>query len=241
MRTIRLYCPVGLEVGADEALDARAAHRLGRVLRRRVGDRIVVFNGNGHDAECVITDLRGTTCRVRVDQVVANDRESPVAVTLVQALARGEKMDWVIQKAVELGVAAIRPVDTEHAEVRLDSKRAEKRLERWREIIAGACEQSGRARLPSVETPVALDALDLDDAHRLMLDPTAQDSLARHCAGQQSLALAVGPEGGFGPADRAALARLGFVPVRLGPRVLRTETAGAAALAVVQAIAGDLG
>ncbi len=239
MRTIRLFSPVDLAPGSEVELDPGAAHRLGRVLRRRVGDRIVVFNGDGRDAEVEITALSGSTCRVRIDRSSAVDTESPLAVDLVQAVAKGDKMDWLIQKVVELGVRAIHPVLTEHCDVRLDGARAEKRRARWQEIVVSACEQCGRARVPEVGLPLALADWTPTDAPGLMLDPTADRSLGR-IEGGTAFALAIGPEGGFGPNDRGILQGAGFRAVRFGPRVLRTETAGAAALAVLQARFGDL-
>lgn len=254
MRTIRLYSPIDLAPGSEVDLDPAAAHRLGRVLRRRVGDPVTIFNGDGRDAACEIVSLSGRDCRVRVGAVHAVDTESPLVLHLVQAVAKGDKMDWVIQKAVELGVTAIHPVLTEHGDVRLDAARAEKRRLRWQEIVIGACEQCGRARVPNVAAAVALDDWVPPDAVGFLLDPDGETALveaarpgtaaiegANEAAIETSIAIAIGPEGGFGPRDRARFEQLGYRSVRFGPRVLRTETAGAAALAVLQAKFGDLG
>lgn len=239
MRTIRLFSAVDLAPDAEVTLDERAGHRAGRVLRRRVGDRLVLFNGDGRDAEAEIVELNGAHCRARIHAVRVAGTESPLEIHLVQAVAKGDKMDWVIQKAVELGVASIRPVLTEHGDVRLDGARAEKRRARWQDIVLGACEQCGRARVPEVARPLALEEFQIDVSTRLWLDPQAPEGLAG-AAAPPSVAVAVGPEGGFGPRDRARLTAIGFRPVRFGPRVLRTETAGPAALAVLQARHGDL-
>ncbi len=239
MRTIRLFSPVELSPDTEVDLDPGAAHRLGRVMRRRPGDRIVVFNGDGRDAEAEIVALSGSTCRVRIEALIAVDTESPLVVDLVQAVAKGDKMNWLIQKAVELGVHAIHPVLTEHGDVRLDGARAEKRRARWQEIVVSACEQCGRARVPEVGLPRRLADWTPPKAVGLMLDPAADRALGQVEVGK-GVALAIGPEGGFGAKDRAILEDAGFRAVRFGPRVLRTETAGAAALAVLQARFGDL-
>ncbi|NKI35665.1 16S rRNA (uracil(1498)-N(3))-methyltransferase [Wenzhouxiangella sp. XN79A] len=240
MRTIRIHTPVALVVGHEVTLDERASHRLGRVLRRRVGDPVTLFNGDGHEARAELLAVDARACRVRIDARVAVDRESPLVLHLVQAVAKGDKMDWVIQKAVELGVAALHPVLTEHGDVRLDAARADKRRARWQEIVVGACEQCGRAVIPEVHTPVALSEWRPPEATGWMLEPDAAEALGA-MAPDGPVALAIGPEGGFGSNDRRLLVEAGYHAVRFGPRVLRTETAGAAALAVLQARYGDLG
>ncbi len=240
MRTIRVHTPVPLEVGAEIELDPRASHRLGRVLRRRVGDPVTLFNGDGREGRAELLAVDARCCRVRIDVMLPVDRESPLIVHLVQAVAKGDRMDWVIQKAVELGVASLHPVLTEHADVRLDGARAEKRRQRWQEIVIGACEQCGRAVVPEVHMPVALADWTPPEATGWMLAPDASEALGA-TAPDGAVALAIGPEGGFGANDRRLLVDHGYRAVRFGPRVLRTETAGAAALAVLQARYGDLG
>ena len=240
MRTIRVHTPAALEAHTEVELDPRASHRLSRVLRRRVGDPVTLFNGDGREARAELLAVDARCSRVRIEAVVPVDRESPLVVHLVQAVAKGDRMDWVIQKAVELGVASIHPVLTEHGDVRLDAARAEKRRQRWQDIVIGACEQCGRAVVPAVHAPVALAAWSPPEASGWMLEPEAHEALGE-TSPDGAVALAIGPEGGFGANDRRLLVGHGYRAVRFGPRVLRTETAGAAALAVLQARYGDLG
>lgn len=240
MRVPRVHLAVALEPGTELALDDRAAHHVVRVLRRRTGDRLVLFDGRGVEAEAeIVAAHRRHGCRVRVIEAGPVSRESPLRVELVQAVAKGEKLDWVVQKATELGVAAIRPVITARGDVRPDDDR--RKLARWREIAVNACEQCGRTVLPEVHPVVELAGLDVEADDRVVLVPGADTMLAGFEPVDRGLAIALGPEGGFDEADLEILIRDRFTPVQLGPRVLRTETAGLAALAIVQARFGDLG
>ncbi|MBW8823876.1 MAG: 16S rRNA (uracil(1498)-N(3))-methyltransferase [Xanthomonadales bacterium] len=242
MRLTRVHVDADLRAGSELELPETSAAHLARVLRLQVGDSCVVFDGRGHeaDAQLVAIDKRGA--RVRIGAVCTPANESPLRITLLQGVARGEKMDLILQKGTELGVNAFVPVFSDRSEVKLDAARAAKRLEHWRGVVASACEQSGRALVPDVQAPVALaNALPaLVPATRLLLDPVA----AMNCrtavtAGQPEIVLAVGPEGGWSPLDHSLLEARGFIGVRLGPRVLRTETAGLAAIAALQALHGD--
>src|SRR5690606_1882465 len=172
------------------------------------------------------------------------DNESPLRIVLLQGIARGEKMDLILQKATELGVAAIVPVNGERTEVRLDAERAQKRLAHWRSVVGSACGQSGRARVPEVHAPAALDAAAAalpGNALRLLLDPQGEHRLASlQLQDTDTVVVAIGPEGGWSPRDREVLHAAGFRGLRLGPRVLRAETAGLAAIAALQARFGDL-
>ena len=172
----------------------------------------------------------------------AVDNESPLRIALVQGIARGEKMDWILQKATELGVASVLPVQSDRSEVKLEPERAVKRLAHWRSVVVSACEQSGRARVPDVAVvqPLSGIASALASPHRFLLDPEAGDTIATMQAIEGACVLAVGPEGGWSERDRATLQAAGFTGLRLGPRVLRTETAGIAAIAALQARFGDL-
>ncbi|HET7359855.1 MAG TPA: 16S rRNA (uracil(1498)-N(3))-methyltransferase [Rhodanobacteraceae bacterium] len=244
MRRIRIHVELALAEGADIVLPAAAAGHVARVLRLAAGDGVTLFNGDGNDyaAELVTVDRRAVTARVQAVQAVAN--ESPLALTLAQGLARGEKMDLVVQKATELGVARIVPLLSERSEVRLDSARSDKRLQHWRAIAAGACEQCGRARVPAIAAPRALDewagSLDGDGVLRLALLPDARHGPRGLAVPSAGAILVAGPEGGLGDRDVATLRAAGFAGLRLGPRILRTETAGLAALAALQALYGDL-
>ena len=244
LRTIRIYVDQPLKTGLEIALPPQAAGHVTRVLRLRRGDPMVLFNGDGVDYACELTESGASGASVRVLAAQASTGESPLRITIAQALARGEKMDWIVQKATELGVAAIVPLVTERSEVKLDAGRADKRLAHWRGVAAGACEQSGRARVPGVHAPATLSSwlqsLDLRKSEtRLALLPDGELSVRALGRIESEVLLAVGPEGGFGESDIAALRNAGFRGLTLGPRILRTETAGIAAIAALQALFGD--
>ncbi len=247
MRLTRLHVDAPLAVGARIVLPQAAAGHLLRVLRASVGDACVLFNGDGHDydARIVAIDKRGGEVDILDCRKPGN--ESPLRITLLQALARGEKMDWILQKATELGVAAFVPVISERSEVKLSGERADKRLAHWRGVVVSACGQSGRAVVPEVLPPVTLDRALLSlsaGTTRLLLDPLAGSGLPpRGDQGRDDpgeVVLAIGPEGGWSTNDSDALHAAGFQGLRLGPRVLRTETAGIAAIAALQASQGDM-
>ena len=243
MRLTRVFVDAPLAVGAAATLPDAAAGHLLRVLRLGVGDACVLFNGDGcdHDARIVAAGKREATVEILATRAVRN--ESPLRIVLLQALARGEKMDWIVQKATELGVAGIAPVLSERGEVKLEGDRADKRVAHWRSVAISACEQSGRARIPRIDPPQplsrALQSLP-PDARRLVLDPDVDATSASLQLGADFTAvIAIGPEGGWSPGDLALLRGAGFTGLRLGPRVLRTETAGLAAIAALQARYGD--
>lgn len=244
MRIPRLYLDAPLSPGTDIRLPEQASAHAVRVLRLQPGDAVTLFNGDGSDYPARLLDASRREATAHVESCLNAATESPLRITLAQALARGEKMDWIVQKAVELGVAAIVPLVTERSDVKLDDQRAAKRLEHWRAVMIAACEQSGRAVVPSIETPRALDpwlaTLTTDGAARLVLHPG--DGIRLHALqpALRSLTLTIGPEGGFGERDLAALHEAGFKSLALGPRILRTETAGLAAIAALQALYGDL-
>ena len=244
MRVNRAYIDGVLAVGARIGLPEGAAAHLLRVLRLDVGDGCVLFNGDGHDYDARIVAAGKRGGEVEVTGVRVVDVESPLRIVLVQGIARGEKMDWILQKATELGVAGFVPVGSERSEVKLAGERAGKRLAHWRSVVVAACEQSWRARVPDVAPPQplagALQALP-GDSLRLSLDPGAGMAVASLPApGERTVVVAIGPEGGWSPRDRATLAGAGFAGLRLGPRILRTETAGMAAIAALQSRFGDL-
>ncbi|KRA46816.1 16S rRNA (uracil(1498)-N(3))-methyltransferase [Pseudoxanthomonas sp. Root630] len=242
MRLTRCYVDLPLRPGARIALPEVTANHLARVLRLREGDACVLFNGDGNDYDARIEAISKREVVAELQGARVVDTESPLHVTLLQGIARGEKMDLILQKATELGVAAVIPVMAERTEVKLDAERAEKRVAHWRSVIASACEQSGRARLPTLAAPAALNdaARGIDgEATRLTLDPTGDVSLATVQVAAR-VVVAIGPEGGWSPRDREILSAAGFIGLRLGPRILRTETAGLAAIAALQSRFGDL-
>jgi 16S rRNA (uracil1498-N3)-methyltransferase len=243
MRLNRVYVDQPLVTGAEALLPDAAAYHVARVLRLRAGAPLTLFDGTGGDFRGEIVAVEGDRVRVSVGERAAGLRESPLAITLVQAVSRGERMDWTLQKAVELGVARIQPVLSARSVVRLDAGQAAKKLRHWQAIVAGACEQCGRSVLPDVREPLDLSrflAASPREGQRLVLSPTGPASLAGLATMAARVELLIGPEGGLDDLELEAATRVGFAPVRLGPRVLRTETAGIVALAVLQALWGDL-
>ncbi|MFN3703883.1 16S rRNA (uracil(1498)-N(3))-methyltransferase [Thermomonas sp.] len=243
MRLTRSYVALPLAPGNEIPLPEDVAGHLVRVLRLQPGDACVLFNGDGHDydARLVAAGKREARAEILAARPVKN--ESPLRISLLQGIARGEKMDWILQKATELGVARIVPVDSERSEVKLDAARAEKRLAHWREVVVAACEQSGRAVVPEVLPPQPLGrGAALREGRGFLLDPVATHTLASLQGNPPGACmLAIGPEGGWSPRDHEQLLAAGYEGLRLGPRVLRTETAGIAAISALQALAGDLG
>jgi len=243
MRVNRLFVEQTLHAHAQATLPEAAAGHLLRVLRAGVGDACVLFNGDGHDYEARIVAVGKHDAVVEVLSARTLTNESPLRITLLQALARGDKMDWILQKATELGVSAVVPVASERSEVKLDGERSGKRASHWRNVVVAACEQSGRATVPSVAMPSSLAQALLTlpaGARHLLLDPEAAQGLRDiEMPGSLALVLAVGPEGGWSARDLELLGTAGFAGARLGPRVLRTETAGLAAIAALQSRYGD--
>jgi 16S rRNA (uracil1498-N3)-methyltransferase len=243
MRIPRIHTDQALLPGHEVLVPEQAGEHVARVLRLERGHPLILFNGDGRECDARLASLAKRAVTAQVIAAREVDREAPLRLTLAQGIARGEKMDWILQKATELGVARIVPIVTERTEVKLDEERAERRLAHWTQVIAGACEQSGRNRLPAIEPPQRLDrwlgVLGDDVALRLALLPNADVALRQLPTMNHGAMLAVGPEGGFSDNDIALLTQSGFRGLRLGPRILRTETAGLAALAALQAVAGD--
>jgi 16S rRNA (uracil1498-N3)-methyltransferase len=243
MRISRVYVDLPLQAHSEQLLPEAPSRHLLQVLRLRAGAVLTLFNGRGGEFTATLVGAMKSAARVQVGEQRVVERESPLQLTLLQGVSRGERMDLVIQKAVELGVSRIVPVLTEFSVVKLDAAQAAKRHAHWQGIVVAACEQCGRNRLPAVAMPqpLAPALAQLAAGMRgLLLDPEATESLLDAAGGMAGLALLVGPEGGLSPAEVALATRAGFVACRLGPRVLRTETAPLAALAVLQAVAGDL-
>ena len=241
MRLTRVFSDRPLGAHRELTLSASAAAHVGRVLRLGVGTELTVFDGSGGEYPATIVETRDTVLRVRLGDHRSVERESPLAITLAQGVARGERMDWVLQKATELGVAVVAPLVTERSVVKLDARQAAKRREHWRGVVIAACEQCGRNRLPEILPPAAYGEW-LATARagvRLLLDPTAASGL-QAIGKAAAVTLLIGPEGGLSPAERKLAVDAGFKPVRMGPRVLRTETAAIAAISALQALYGDL-
>lgn len=243
MRIPRIYVDQELRAGREVRLPDQAGEHVARVLRLERGAPLILFNGDGREFESSLASLAKHAVTAEIGHGREVVRESSLPLTLAQAIARGEKMDWILQKATELGVARIVPIVTERTEVKLDAERAERRMAHWRSVIAGACEQSARNRLPQLDAPLTLDrwlaTLGDSSALRLALLPEGDATLRQFPQMDNGAILAVGPEGGFTANDVALLTQAGFHGLRLGPRILRTETAGLAALAALQVIAGD--
>jgi 16S rRNA (uracil1498-N3)-methyltransferase len=244
MRLIRAYVEAALSPGASVVAGGTAAAHVTRVLRLGAGDPVTLFNGDGSDYPARIKGLRGAQLDIEVLDRVPARPESPLALSLVQGIARAERMDLIVQKATELGVTAIQPVLAARGIVRLDAGTSERKLAHWRGIAIAACEQCGRARLPAIAAPQSLPEWLArpapDSRRRLQLALDASESLAAAAAGASTIELLIGPEGGLDAGEREAAARAGYHPCSLGPRVLRAETAALAALAVLQATIGDL-
>ena len=239
----RIHVDVDLADGATVTLGDEAYHHLIVVLRRIRGDAIVLFNGRGGEYPATIESVGKRKLDARIREFRQVERESPLPVTLVQAVSKGERMDYSIQKAVELGVTAIQPVITEHVVVRLDAERWARKQEHWQGVATAACEQSGRTRVPRVAAVQDLSTwlgTCPPEALRLVLSPAATPTALKRAA-NQPVVLLVGPEGGLSELELKLVDLAGFVGLPLGPRVLRTETAGVVALSVLQSQWGDMG
>jgi 16S rRNA (uracil1498-N3)-methyltransferase len=242
MRLTRVYVDTELCSGAIVELPHETAQHIAKVLRARTGDQIVLFNGDGREYAGAIDSIRGSRVTAAVSEGEGVDRESPLSVTLVQCIPRGDRMDFIVQKATELGVRRLVPVLSQRSVVRLDAEQAESKATHWRAVAVNACEQCGRTKLPEIDTPVPLvNYLGSTAAAplRLVLDPDIEPSdMPARIEG--SVEIAIGPEGGFADEELEAFRLAGFVGVRLGPRILRTETAAMAALTWLQTRYGDM-
>ncbi len=240
----RLFVSDALSNDAELVLQGERASYLGRVLRSRVGDVLIVFNGDGGEWSASIENISKNSVTLRIGTRTETSTESQLKVHLVQGISRGERMDFVVQKATELGVKRITPVLTHHGMVKLDQKRAEKRRQHWQQVATSACEQSGRTRPPLIDAPVDLNtwfgAKDSSDSTELSLRPGTSTAFASIGKPVTKLCLLVGPEGGFSEREYEDAEIAGFQAVSLGPRILRTETAALAAITIAQSCWGDL-
>ncbi|MEJ2315593.1 MAG: 16S rRNA (uracil(1498)-N(3))-methyltransferase [Gammaproteobacteria bacterium] len=239
MRIPRIYQAGELETGAEYEITGQPAHHMLKVLRGQSGDPVILFNGDGCDysAEIHSTGRHSLRAKVVARHVLAN--ESPLRIHLGIPLAKGQRMDYAIQKAVELGVEKITPLRTERSVVKLDSKRLEGKREHWHQVILSACEQSGRARVPELQPLQALPEWSQTALFGVVLDPDDAHSLKELHSPATPVHLVAGPEGGLTTQEVAMLRAAGFHGVKLGRRILRTETAPVAALAAIQLLWGD--
>jgi 16S rRNA (uracil1498-N3)-methyltransferase len=242
MRISRLYLPLPLQSGETVSLDEDSAHYLRSVLRLKPGADLVVFNGEGGEFPARVLEAHREGVRLDLGERRERESESPLFTHLGLGISRGERMDLAIQKAVELGVSQLTPLFTEHCVVQLDAAKQAQRLKHWQGVVRSACEQCGRNRLPLISSPAHLDAwIGAQTGARLLLHPVGGVSLSDLPRPDGAITLLSGPEGGFSEREREAAIAAGFTALRLGPRVLRTETAALAALAAIQTLWGDLG
>ncbi len=238
----RFYCPDELDTVQEVALPEQAAHHASRVLRLKVGEQVTLFNGGGGEYDATIASMgkQGVTVNIRARR--DRECESPLDITLVQAISSGEKMDFTLQKAVELGVKSIQPVISSRSVVRLEGERAEKRVQHWQNVVISACEQSGRNRVPLVGQIMSLNqwlGKSNDATVKMMLSPRATSRFCELPAPAGKVLFLVGPEGGLSDTEEDAAVVCGFAAVKLGARILRTETAALAAISAMQTLWGD--
>lgn len=243
MRLIRVFHDGPLEAGQLVLLNESSAHHLRTVLRLKAGQEIMLFNGMGGEYLARIHSIDKKALTLEVIQYDAIDRESTLSITLAQGISRGQRMDFSIQKAVELGVTSLQPVATERCAVRQKGGKTDRKSTHWQGVIASAAEQSGRTRFP-----VLLESTGLkeylqqtpDSALKLVLDPLANDGLCDIKPHSRDVHILIGPEGGLSDQEIKTAKDAGFQPIRMGPRILRTETAGVTVIAIMQALWGDL-
>jgi 16S rRNA (uracil1498-N3)-methyltransferase len=242
VRAPRFFTEQSLAVGQSVTLEEAGSHHLLRVLRLKPGEPLLLFNGDGSEYQSVLQESAGKRAMVMVHGSRQPERESKLRITLGQGISRGERMDFVLQKSVELGVESITPLWTKRSQVQLSGQRLEKRLFHWRGVIRSACEQSGRVYLPTLHSATKLvDWYNIrrKPSVRLVLDPAASLQLS-DIAPARDITILIGPEGGLEGDEISMAESTGFKRIRLGPRILRTETAALATVAAVQALWGDL-
>jgi 16S rRNA (uracil1498-N3)-methyltransferase len=242
MRIPRIYLPQPLAVDQEALLDERALRHVVQVLRLKAGQALVLFNGEGGEYAAELIEVGKRQARVRLTAFRDISRESPLPTHLGLGIAKAERMDFALQKAVELGVSRITPLRTERGVVRLDGNRLQRKLAHWQGVLISACEQCGRNTVPELAAPLScMEWLEQPQTGtRLILDPRAGHGLGG-LARPEALSITIGPEGGFSPKEREQAYAAGFTGIALGPRILRAETAALTALAMVQAMWGDLG
>jgi 16S rRNA (uracil1498-N3)-methyltransferase len=253
MSNHRFYSVENLRLGSIVKLSENAATHATRVLRLNVSDKIKLFNGDGFDYTCELMSVKKSEVLAKVKSNEAINNESPLNITLLQGISSGDRMDYTIQKAVELGVMLIQPLSTERSVVKLSAERAQKRLEHWQNVVISACEQCGRAKIPQVAIPLSLTAWlgsnihagtgdgDFDNKKtvRILLNPIGAKQLSELPKTTQNIQLLIGAEGGLSKAEIDLATNHGFQSIILGPRILRTETAALTAIATMQTLWGD--
>lgn len=240
MRIPRIFQNSPLHSSQSLTLEKEAAHHLKNVLRFKSGDKCVLFNGDGKEYPSIITDISSHAVKIEVQTCLEINKESPLSIHLGQAISKGERMDITLQKATELGVTEITPLFSARTEVRLKGDREDKKMEHWRKILISSCEQCGRNRIPTLNSPRTLEAWasDRNEKTKIMLEAGSDTGLKKENL-STSIALLVGPEGGLDKNERIYAEKQGFMAVVLGPRILRTETAGMAAITLLQFMVGD--
>ncbi|MGL5741874.1 MAG: 16S rRNA (uracil(1498)-N(3))-methyltransferase [Legionella sp.] len=242
MRTVRIYQPGDYHSGQLLELSPEASQHVGVVLRMQIGEHLTLFCGDNREFDAIIEDVKKKQVSVRVGSGTDTSLESPLTIHLAQAISKGERMEWVMQKAVELGAASITPVISERCVVKLDKERMTKKLHQWQSIVIAACEQSGRNTVPVVHPAVTLDHYmnEVQAELKLILHPGGAKNWRNYNIGAAPIALLIGPEGGLSESEVNFACQNGFQSLSLGPRILRTETAAITALSVLQAVGGDL-
>jgi 16S rRNA (uracil1498-N3)-methyltransferase len=243
MSNLRFFSEATLELGATVELSTNAAAHATRVMRLNVGDTLVLFNGDRFDYTCELISIKKNEVLASVQSSQKITVESPLSITLLQGISSGDRMDFTIQKAVELGVTDIQPINTERSVVKLSAERAEKRVEHWQGVVHAACEQSGRALVPKVGAPMPLSAWlakhPQNNACRILLNPIGAKRIAELPKPAGEIQLLIGAEGGLSPQEIDTAIAHGFQSIVLGPRILRTETAALTAIASMQTLWGD--
>ncbi|EWH11215.1 16S rRNA m(3)U1498 methyltransferase [Catenovulum agarivorans DS-2] len=243
MRISRIYHPTSLKIGETVQLSDDAANHVGRVLRQQPGHPLVLFNGDGYDYSAVISESTRKRVTVDIHSAEKNLTESPLKIELLQVISRGDKMDLTIQKAVELGVSSITPIISERCGVKLNAERFAKKIEQWQKIVYSACEQCGRAVVPKVKEiqDIKPALASTFSGLRLNLHPQAPIGIRQLNHSETNIQLLIGPEGGLSDEEIELAREHGFTDILMGPRVLRTETAGLAAISMLQCTLGDMG
>ncbi|MDX1810554.1 MAG: 16S rRNA (uracil(1498)-N(3))-methyltransferase [Gammaproteobacteria bacterium] len=245
MRTLRFYIPQDLSVGDKFQAPENVSRHILQVLRLRLNDEVTLFNGNNVEYLAVISDISKKKLLLEIRQQQEISRESKTKIHLVQSISKGDRMDWVVQKAVELGVSSIQPVISHRTVVNLSSERGEKKLRHWQGIAIAACEQCGRNHLPEILPIVSLESLlpkfaEDKQSHKLILNPYSEQRIQTTDFNMDSFVLLVGPEGGLDDQEVSAVEQAGFNSYKMGPRILRTETAAISCITLLQALQGDL-